>query len=286
VHDPAPSTEYCPASHMMVVGLTLPPGHAYPALHGPVQSAVVSPPLDPYRPGLHTPLQPLDTSPDVAPYLPALQLLHDPAPVRLYVPEEHTDAVLDVDPAAHAYPALHSPEHAADVRPSDDPKVPAGHSVHTPAPDTLYRPATHWAAVALVDPAGHAYPAVHIPLQADEIRPDVAPNVPAGHRPEHAAVISPEALPYRPAPQAVHDAALPRLNVPGAHGTAVALVDPAGQAYPALQRPLHPAVARPGEEPYRPGPQGPVQLADDRPELAPYRPGIDQQGHAGWDVDS
>ena len=50
----------------------------------------------------------------------------------------------------------------------------------------------------------------------------------------HAAVDSPVVLPYRPALQLVHTPAAPTLNLPTAHTTAVALVDPATQKYPAL----------------------------------------------------
>ncbi len=73
-------------------------------------------------------------SPDVLPYRPALQLLHDPAPDKLYFPTLHTAAVVVVDPATHAYPAVQFPLHDAVVRPVVAPYVPAGHALHTPAP--------------------------------------------------------------------------------------------------------------------------------------------------------
>ncbi len=66
---------------------------------------------------------------------------------------------------------------------------PASQFVHAPAPPPLYFPAGHADAVALVDPAAHAYPAV----------------------------------------QLLHDPAPLPLYCPAGHTNAVALVDPAGQ---------------------------------------------------------
>ena len=51
--------------------------------------------------------------PCVDPYRPALQLLHDPAPNSEYLPAPHMAAVLFVDAATHAYPAVHGPLHVA-----------------------------------------------------------------------------------------------------------------------------------------------------------------------------
>jgi hypothetical protein len=65
-----------------------------------------------------------------------------------------------------------------------------------------------------VDPAGQAYPAEQLRVQ----------DVPAA------------ALLYRPAGHRVHAAADEAENCPGPHGTAVELVDPAGQEYPACGR--------------------------------------------------
>ena len=63
--------------------------------------------------------------PAVLPYRPALQLLQAPAPLKLYWPALHTEAVELVDPATHAYPAVHSPLHDALVSPDVAPNVPA-----------------------------------------------------------------------------------------------------------------------------------------------------------------
>jgi hypothetical protein len=121
--------------------------------------------------------------------------VHDPAPLKLYCPAAHADALADVEPAGHANPALHGPEHAELDRPATAPYWPGGHgplhdalplaaenpncpaaqSVHTAAPLRLYLPAGHVWAVADVDPAGHAYPAVHIPEHDAVEAPDVDP---------------------------------------------------------------------------------------------------------------
>ena len=79
-----------------------------------------------------------DDIPAVSPYVPALQLLQVPAPLKLYWPALHTEAVELVDPAAQAYPAVHSPLHDALVSPDVAPNVPAGHALHTPAPASEY----------------------------------------------------------------------------------------------------------------------------------------------------
>ncbi len=124
--------------------------------------------------------------------------------------------------------------------------------MHDPIPPRLYVPGEHRTAVALVDPAAHAYPTEHGPEQSDDVRPEVAPYLPAGQAPlqasvtrpalapylpmghgaVHVAVVSPEESPYRPGLHCVHDPAPPRLYVPGGHCTTVALVDPAAHAYP------------------------------------------------------
>jgi hypothetical protein len=44
----------------------------------------------------------------------------------------------------------------------------------------LYVPGVHRTAVPFVDPEGHAYPSVHCPLHAAELRLVVDPKVPAG----------------------------------------------------------------------------------------------------------
>ena len=92
--------------------------------------------------------------------------MQDAEPLTLNVPTAHTTAVADVLPAAHAYPAVQLPLHDAVVSPGVAPYRPAPHAVHTAAPPKLYVPAGHRYAVALVDPAGHAYPGAQAPEHA------------------------------------------------------------------------------------------------------------------------
>jgi hypothetical protein len=113
--------------------------------------------------------------PSVSPYSPALQLLHTPAPLKLYLPDPHTAAVGVVDPETHAYPAVQFPVHDALVSPDVAPYVPAGHALHTPAPAREYCPALQMAAVGDTLPAAHAYPGVHCPLHAAVVSPGTAP---------------------------------------------------------------------------------------------------------------
>jgi hypothetical protein len=62
----------------------------------------------------------------------------------------------------------------------DPDQLPAGQVVQDPAPAPLYVPAAQPLCVALVEPAGQEYPAVHDPLQPALVRPVVEPHVPAG----------------------------------------------------------------------------------------------------------
>jgi hypothetical protein len=89
---------------------------------------------DPNRPGSQGPLQVAVTIAAVAPYRPALQLVHTPAPARLYLPAGQTDAVGLLDPATQAHPAAHNPLQAAEVSPDTLPYRPAGQGVQDPAP--------------------------------------------------------------------------------------------------------------------------------------------------------
>ncbi len=152
----APASLYRPAAQATAVGDTEPEEQAKPALQLPVQDAVG-------RPG-------------VAPYNPAAQSVQLLDPDREYRPDGHIAAVGDVEPAMHAYPALQFPVHRGVVDPLADPYrpgaqgplqleefvpgtdeyKPAAQSVHAPALAKLKRPAGHNAAVAFVDPAGHA----------------------------------------------------------------------------------------------------------------------------------
>jgi hypothetical protein len=103
--------------------------------------------------------------------------------------------------------------------------------------------------VALVDPAGQAYPDVQGPV--------------------HAAVGRAVVLPYVPAGQAVQDDAPAREYCPTGHAAAVGDMDPAGQTYPAVHSPLHMDVARPVVDPYWPALQLPVHAAVVRAAVDP-----------------
>jgi hypothetical protein len=165
VHALWPRTLYVPGRQIDAVALMDPTAHAYPAEQLPLHAA--------------------DDRPGSAPYRPAAHSVHDVAPASEYLPAAHKDAVALVDPAAHSYPAVQLPLHAGDDRPGTAPYRPAAHaavhaadvsrvpfpnrpagqSTHCPAPDRLYWPTPHIAAVAVVDPATHAYPAAQLPLQ-------------------------------------------------------------------------------------------------------------------------
>ena len=93
-----------------------------------MQVDTVSAEVDPYLPASQGPVQAAVGSPLTAPYRPALQLVHVPAPVKLYLPGGQMLAVGVVDPAAQAYPAVQFPLHADEFRPDTAPYLPAGHS--------------------------------------------------------------------------------------------------------------------------------------------------------------
>ncbi len=147
-------------------------------------------------------------------------------------------------PATQNEPGGHGRMHSAS-RPTASLNTPAVQLVHSAAPPRLYRPGGHCTAVRVAEPAGHAYPAAHSPLHSGVVRPGSAPNRPPTHSPLQFAVPCANAAPNRPAAQALQVPAPGREYVPAGHTDAVALVDPAGHACPALQGPLHPAVLKP-----------------------------------------
>ena len=170
-------------------------------------------------------------------------------------------------------PPSHRPLHAAVVSPREPPYFPASHGVHVADPDDEYWPRGHCTAVALTEPAGQAYPAGHSPLQLGAVRPVDEPYAPPGHKPLQLAFVSPALDPYRPAAQGVHVAALPTEYWPAGHSTAVALVEPAGHAYPAAHGPLHVGTDIPLAAPYRPASHGPLHRDDGSASVPPYCPG-------------
>jgi hypothetical protein len=115
-----------------------------------------------------------------------------------------------VEPAGHAYPgeqgplqedtvspgvspylpAVQAPEQPAVASPVVAPYRPAGHREHTLEPARLYCPAPHKLAVGVLLPAGHAYPAVHGPVQTLRDWP-ASPNRPALQGPVHEEEVDP-----------------------------------------------------------------------------------------------
>jgi hypothetical protein len=203
------------------MALVDPAGHAYPAAQFPEQADELRPEVPPKVPAGHCPLHVADVNSLPSPKVPTGHSVHAPAPLKLYWPVGHLDAIgLElVDPGGHACPAVQFPEHPADAIAAVLPYRPALQLVQLPAPPVrLYWPAGHVTAVALVDPAGHAHPALQLP--------------------EHPADAIAAVMPYSPALQLVQLPAPVRLYWPAGHVTAVALVDPSGHAYPAVHDPL------------------------------------------------
>jgi hypothetical protein len=180
--------------------------------------------------------------------------MQTPAPPNANLLTGHAAAVALIDPGTQKYPAVQFPLHAVLVRPGVDPNVPAGHAAQVPALPTLYWPGMHTAAVAFVDPAAHAYPALQGPL--------------------HAGLDRPLAAPYRPGLQLLQVPTPPTLYWPGPQMVAVALVDPGAQAYPALHGPLHAGLDRPLAAPYLPAGHDPLQAAVGSPVVLPNTPAL------------
>ena len=82
----------------------------------------------------------------------------------------------------------HGPLHVDAFNPVTPPYRPAAHALHAATPPREYWPVAHTAAVALMDPATHAYPGVHGPVHSDVVKPVDAPYRPPAHRPLHAAL--------------------------------------------------------------------------------------------------
>jgi hypothetical protein len=229
MHVPAPARLYRPTEHMEAVALVDPRGHMYPAAQAPLQAEVFSP------------------TTEVLNQVPAGHAVHAGAAARLYWPAGHRAGA--VDPAGQAYPAGQAPAHVDNDKPMMSLKVPPAHSTQAAAPAKLYRPAGQMKAVALVDPTGHAYPAVQLPLHKEEFNPTT------------------EGLNQLPPGHTVHTAAADKLYWPAGHR--VALMVPAGQAYPAVQLSLQ-TVARPGTSLHFPASQSVHAAAP----LRLYRPAV------------
>ena len=216
-----------------------------PGGHAPVQLAFAISTVAPNRPALQSlqavapgrakvptgqePLQAEAFSPGTTPNRPAGHSTQTAAPAVLYWPAGHLAAVALTLPSGHAYPAVQLPLQPLAFMASDSPKRPPGQGEHAGAPPTLYWPAGHLAAVALVEPSGQKYPALQLAVQLGADRPVADPNRPAAQGPLQLVVGSAVDAPYRPALQLEHAPVPPRLNCPGPHGAAVALAEPGGQ---------------------------------------------------------
>jgi len=179
----APAKLYLPATHISATGeaVVAPAVHLYPAS----QSVHDVAPTKLYLPATHLSATGEEVVAPAVQLYPASQSVHDVAPTKLYLPATHIsdpgEAV--VAPAVHLYPASHAPLQTAEGKPAVAPYLPAGHDVHATSPLKLYVPAKHTEATGfeVMEPAGHAYPAPHAPLQTAEGKPAVAPYLPAGH---------------------------------------------------------------------------------------------------------
>ena len=77
------------------------------------------------------------------------------------------------------------------------------------APDRLYQPAGHVAAVGDVDPPTHAYPALQLLVHRGDVKPDPEPNRPGSQGPLQLDVAIAAVAPYLPAAHWVHAPTLP-----------------------------------------------------------------------------
>ncbi len=75
-----------------------------------------------------------------------------------------------------------------------------------------------------------------------------------------------------PGGHGLHRAAPAALYRPTGHSDAAALVEPSGQAYPAVQGPEQVRDVSPAAPPYCPAGQAPLHAADAAPEVFPNRP--------------
>jgi hypothetical protein len=105
-------------------------------------------------------------------------------------------------------------------------------------------------------------------VQDDVTRAVRAPYRPASQGPEQADEFRARPPPHCPAGQFVQVPAPSRLYVPGKQGTAVELVEPAGQVYPPVQFPVHAGLVEPDKDPNVPA--GHRVHGADPP--SPYRP--------------
>jgi hypothetical protein len=135
-----------------------------------------------------------------------------------HLPGKHACAVLFVEPAGQANPALQSPVQEDVVKPPVNaaPYRPGAHSEHCAAPLALHCPLGHTTCVALIEPLGQAYPAAHAAVHRLEVSP-ATPYRPAAHMPVQLGVVKPLVSPYSPAGHDTH-ALSPREYLPTVQG--------------------------------------------------------------------
>ena len=167
------------AKRTFVVPLPVPGGQKKPAGHAAEHNDVLRPGCDPKRPASHG-------------------------------PEHSGEDRAGADPKR---PGGQGAVHVGDVRAAVPPYKPTEQAAHTLHPDCEYRPGGHTAAVALVEPAGHAYPAAHGPSHWVEVIPLTDPYQPAAHSPLQPTADSPLLPPYVPALQLVQVLAQPDCTV-------------------------------------------------------------------------
>jgi hypothetical protein len=227
------TVEYCPAAHAMQllppaftpVSVLDPAGHtvqlavvpapalAYdPAGHGPLHSADVPWPLNPYRPAVQ--LKQAATFEDVE-YFPAahaMQLLA-PVPVPMFVSEPAAQAMheAEVPAPADAYEAAgHAPLHAADVPWPLRAYRPALQSEHAATFDAVeYFPAAHAVQLLapLLVPVFVREPALHAMQLVWPVLPWYWAAAQLVHAIVEAVLDWPAAPEYCPAAHAMHDCA-------------------------------------------------------------------------------
>jgi hypothetical protein len=162
------------------------------------------------------------------------------------------------------------------------PKRPAGQRLQAPAPSSEYFPTPHTRVVGVTDPAGHAYPAWHRPVQAFSISKLRLPNRPLGQASQTRPLREKDPGPHTmetgevdpcghtcPVAHTEQTPACGELQDPAGHRIGVAV--PMGQYEPAGHGPSHRLEVRPDATPKRPvGQAVPLLTA---PCVLLYRPG-------------
>ena len=173
-----------------------PGGHAYPAGHRPLQSAVAAAGA-PQRPPGHGAVQADVVSPSALPNTPAGQSVQMPAVE--YRPGEHCAGRGLTDPGAQSYPASHTPVHWDDVAPGSRPYRPAGRQqAWVASVDAEWESwvGHGWRAHGRLEATSQRHvPAMQGPLQSAYDVPVTSAKRPRGQRSHSAARVLLEVLP-------------------------------------------------------------------------------------------